>query len=267
MLSHEIQMLLDSDKPTTHRLSYTFGVEIECGVERGEIGRAASSTGMQYQYEGYNHNDNRDHFKFVRDASLRLDNAIECVSPVLKGKKGKDLLKLTCDTLNNAGAKVNKTCGLHVHIGADKLTQTQYCNVFINYMHLEPVIDCFMARSRRCDNNGYCMSLKRHSFDLASLRVPACENDKRQMLIQILHNSRYYKVNPLAYERHHTIEFRQHQGTTDYTKIINWVNFCAKLVEYSKNNNIDRDITTIDEIPFLNDAEKSYFKQRIIELN
>ena len=72
---------------------------------------------------------------------------------------------------------------------------------------------------------------------------------------------RYFKVNAVAYDRHRTIEFRQHQGTTDYEKISKWVMFLAKLVEYSFKNECPT-CTTIEEIPFLNDEEKAYFTAR-----
>ena len=73
---------------------------------------------------------------------------------------------------------------------------------------------------------------------------------------------RYHKVNAESYERHKTVEFRQHQGSTDFDKIKNWVSFCIKLVEWSKNNRLEESVSTIDEIPFLNNTEKRFFKKR-----
>jgi hypothetical protein len=60
---------------------------------------------------------------------------------------------------------------------------------------------------------------------------------------------------------HKTIEFRQHSGTTDYNKILNWINFLRKLIVYSFDKNIDR-CDAIEEIPFLTQEEKSYFMSR-----
>lgn len=70
----------------------------------------------------------------------------------------------------------------------------------------------------------------------------------------------------MSYSRHKTIEFRQHQGTTDYKKILNWVMFCGKLVEWSKKNRLTANVTSVDELPFLTAAEKKFFKARIAEL-
>lgn len=253
---YEISIIMDSvdDATNATRASFTFGVEMECFVGRGAIRTAAERTGMAYEYEGYNHRDGHSYFKFVSDSSVRgMDDPIECVSPVLKGTSGKQALKGACKTLNTAGAQVNRSCGLHVHIGAAKLTGKQFANVFVNYGMLEAVIDTFMAPSRR--DNGYAKSVMNVLPYIAN--CTSVEQVKNAM-----HRDRYYKVNAMAYERHKTIEFRQHQGTTDYEKIINWVSFCGKLVNWSKKNRLTAPITSIDEIPFLNASEKSFFKAR-----
>ena len=77
-----------------------------------------------------------------------------------------------------------------------------------------------------------------------------------------MNGNRYFKVNACSYSRHRTIEFRQHQGSTDFEKISNWVNFCAKLVAWSKKNVLSSEASSIDEIPFLTAKEKSFFKSR-----
>lgn len=257
--AYEISLMLTSEATaTTSRASFTFGVEIECNVSHGAIREAAAVTGMSYQYEGYNHQDGHSYFKFTTDRSVRGDNAIECVSPVMQGATGKSTLKNAVDTLNRAGASVNRSCGLHVHIGASNLTGQQYANVFNNYHYLESLIDSFMAPSRRRDVNEYCRSLKDHSAltRCASIGDVQCT----------LNNDRYHKLNPMSYDRHKTIEFRQHQGTTDYKKILNWAMFCGKLVEWSKKNRLTDYMTDIDNLPFLTSTEKKFFKSRIERL-
>lgn len=257
---YEIDLLLEGVECAT-RGRFTFGVEIECFVNRGAIRTAAEHTGMAYEYEGYNHRDGHDYFKFVTDTSVRgMTDPIECVSPVLTGVNGKNALKNAVKTLNTAGASVNQTCGLHVHIGASKLTAKQYCNVFVNYAYLEAVIDTFMARSRRADNAGYAHTLQDHIFYLE--RAVTVENVQRALC-----NDRYHKVNAESYCRHKTIEFRQHAGTTNYEKIINWVSFCGKLVIWSKKNRLTAPVASIDDIPFLTAEEKSFFKARASQLS
>ncbi len=256
---YEIGLMLASEPTATMpRTAFTFGVEIECNVARGAVREAAEVTGMSYEYEGYNHRDGHSYFKFTSDGSVRGENPIECVSPVMQGAKGKSTLKCAIDTLNRAGASVNRSCGLHVHIGAASLTGQQFANVFNNYFYLETLIDSFMAPSRRRDVNGYCCSLKDHS---ALTRCASISDVKCT-----LNNDRYHKLNPMSYDRHKTIEFRQHQGSTDYKKILNWVMFCGKLVEWSKKNRLTADVTSVDDLKFLTATEKKFFKARIAEL-
>lgn len=254
---YEIAIVL-SDVETPTRGRFTFGVEMECFVAPGSIRTAAAETGMAYQYERYNHNDGHAHFKFTTDASVRgYADPVECVSPVLNGSQGQKALKNACKTLNMAGARVNHTCGLHVHIGAANLNEQQYANVFYNYAMLEHLIDSFMASSRR--DNRYAHTLRDHVNELRYCTT-------REAVQRYLNYDRYHKVNPQSYRAHKTIEFRQHQGTTNYQKIMNWVMFCGKLVLWSKKNRLQAAPASIDDIPFLTAKEKSFFKARVNEM-
>ena len=257
LMRHEISIIL-KDCPTAVRTICTFGVEIECFIARANVASTFNSNNVNYQYESYNHTDNKKYYKFVTDGSVQgYDDAIECVSPVLKGATGMKSLKACCKSLNEGNAKVNKTCGLHIHVGGIK-TEKQYVNVFKNYKMLESLIDTFMAESRRADNAYYCQSIKRFNYT-------NCES------IRDVHNvmgtKRYFKVNHWAYSRHQTIEFRQHQGTTDFEKISNWANFCMKLVAWSLNNVLTDEVRDINDVPFLNANEKAFFKGRIEHFN
>lgn len=232
----------------------TFGVEIECyNVIRQQLIENATASGLRVRSEGYNHEDNSHYYKIVSDGSLTGNDTQEVVSPVLKGKRGLNSLKSLCDSLASVGAKVNRSCGLHVHIGAAAMSDEHYCRLVRNYQMLEMAIDSFMPESRRGNNNGYCKSL-------ANLSLNHC-NTKRDMFEVTA--DRYYKVNMApAYHRHGTIEFRQHSGTTDYEKISHWVMFLAKLVEYSYKNELTGHVTIIEDIPFLTKQEKMYFTDR-----
>jgi hypothetical protein len=257
---HEVELILSQmPKATAERVTFTFGVEIECLVPRIDVETIATRNNLPFRYEGYNHVDNNTYFKFVSDASIQGANPIACVSPILKGKNGFKSLENCCNSLNEANAQVNKSCGLHVHIGASKMTGEHYANVFYNYAMLENAIDSFMARSRRANNSQWCRTLQDH---LQCLEL--CKNASD--VLQAMNNCRYHKVNAVSYVRHKTIEFRQHQGSTDFTKIKNWVNFCAKLVAWSKKNRIEAPILTIEEIPFLTATEKKFFINRRNEL-
>ena len=235
----------------------TFGIEIECyNFTRNSLIVAASANGLSVRSEGYNHTDNDRYFKIVSDGSLIGENSQEVVSPILNGNNGLNSLKTLCDALASVNARVNRSCGLHVHIGAASMSDEHYCRLVRNYQAIEKAIDTFMAVSRRANNSRWCYSLQGIDFSHCTT--------KRQIAGAM--GDRYFKVNAVAYDRHRTIEFRQHQGSTDYTKIAAWVKFLAKLVEYSYKNDCPT-CTTIEEIPFLNDEEKAYFISRRDALN
>lgn len=241
---------------------FTFGVELETvGLSKYAAINEARANGLVLEHQGYNHVDSRSIYKLVSDSSIHGSNPIECVSPILESENGGfSSLETMCRILNNNGANVNRSCGTHVHIGCDGMTDEWYCNVFVNYMFLESIIDTFMARSRRGNECNWCRSLKRNK---ASLLAANNKND----VWYACGGTRYTKVNSEAWGRHNTIEFRQHQGTTDYEKISMWTKFCGKLVGWSKDHRLTEDVTSIEAVEFLTAEEKAFFTRRASYLN
>lgn len=231
----------------------TFGIEIECyNFTRESLIEVGGAKNLNIVSRGYTH-EHTDYFKIVSDGSLTGENSNEVVTPVLKGKSGLSSLEALCKSLEEVGAMVNRSCGLHVHIGAASISDAHYIRVARNYQKLETAIDSFMPESRRGDNNTYCGST-------LNINLSGCKT--KADVANAFHNDRYYKFNAMAYSAHRTIEFRQHSGTTSYEKISRWVMFLAKLIEYSYNNELTGYICEINDIPFLTDEEKTYFINR-----
>lgn len=214
-------------------MNRTFGVEIECiGITAAVACEAIRALGLPCEVEGYNHNT-RNHWKIVTDGSVR-DNrgnpGIEVVSPILRGEGGMLALKRVADALNTAGATANKTCGLHVHVGASDLNIDEIKMIVKRYAEHENEIDAFMPVSRRRDNNNYLKGMG-YWMNTYATALAGCTNTAA-----VLNRSwdRYFKVNLAAYVRQNTIEFRQHSGTVSSTKIENWVLFVLNFVEVSR---------------------------------
>lgn len=215
-------------------MNRTFGVEIECiGISQTAAHAAITAAGFACEIEGYNHNT-RTHWKIVTDGSVR-DNrgnpGIEVVSPVLRGVDGLNQLRTVAAALSAAGATANKTCGLHVHVGAADLTINEIKMIVKRYESFENVIDSYMPVSRRANNNTYLKSMADWTRAYGT-QLAACGT-----VSDILSRSwdRYYKVNLAAYVRQNTIEFRQHSGTVSPEKIGNWVLFVLNFVEVSRS--------------------------------
>lgn len=235
-----------------------FGIEIEAyNCTRERLARELTAAGINVQVEGYNHTDHTDHWKLVTDSSLSGNNTFELVSPILHGEQGLEELEKVCWVLDLCNAKVNDTCGLHVHMDAAEFDLTTWKNLILTYKRLEGVIDNFMPHSRR--NNRYCKALSaitensiKHARNIGDLRAA------------FFHN-RYHKVNLEAYARHRTVEFRQHGGSTNFTKMSAWIHFLAKMITFAKQGQVQAG-TTLQNIPFLTESEKLYLKIRTKKL-
>jgi len=230
-----------------------FGVEIEAyGVDKRALQLALDREGVEIKIENYNHTT-RNHWKIVYDSSLEGDLSFELVSPPLKGEKGLKEVEKVCEILEDLNAKINKTCGLHIHFEAKNFTMQTWRNLALNYKKLESEIDSFMPRSRRTGNR-YCQSLRQISD--RKIKQAQTVND-----LQRAFTTRYRKVNINSYARHKTIEFRQHSGTVEYAKISNWILFLDGLVHYSENHQIARaDFNEIEK--FTTPATFSYLTNR-----
>ncbi|WP_149242568.1 amidoligase family protein [Dyadobacter sp. 32] len=223
------------ERVQTKQLSFVpfnrkFGIEIEAyGIDKRELARLITSNGVECLVEGYNHTT-RSHWKIVTDGSLRGDNAFEIVSPILKGLEGLRQLEVVSAALTTLRAKINRTCGLHIHFDASGFEAEQIKNLLKNYANYENLIDSFMPESRRKNNNTYCKSITGIVGQLSG-----ASTIQEMASIQ---NSRYYKVNLQSYLRHKSIEFRQHGGTVELEKIKSWILFLHNLVEFSKTKTV-----------------------------
>jgi biotin operon repressor len=205
-----------------------FGVEIEFkGLDRTDAERALRNAGINVQIEGYNH-DTRSHWKIVSDGSV--SDGWELVSPPLSGNAGLEEVRTAANAMVAAGAYVDRECGLHVHVDANDLSAATIVNLTKRYATHENEINklipsfrhsCSWAKSMEPVSTMVSDYLR--SFPNATTRQ-VCERQP----------GRYYKLNLEAYLRHGTVEFRQHSGTCDGTKIANWVVFCVTFVEDSK---------------------------------
>jgi len=244
---------------STNIFNRKFGVEFEAyNVSKTILKNALNSANIRCEIEGYNHNTSR-HWKIVNDSSLNGNNAFELVSPILIGETGINELKTVCRVLNECGAKVNKSCGTHVHFDAADFNIDIWKKIYINYFRLENTIDGFMPRSRR--ENTYCKGLRNITNFESKINGASSLNG----IASIFGSSRYFKINPVSYSRHNTCEFRQHSGTVEFEKIGNWIKFLNNLVEYSKVNLItDKTLNGLQN--FNNNELVNYLKTRTLKL-
>ncbi len=202
-----------------------FGIEMEiAGISQTQALNALREAGLAAKIENYNH-DTRPNWKIVTDASVR--DGFEVVSPILNGETGLREAETAANALEAAGAKINRSCGLHVHFDAANLSARAIQTIATRYARHEREIDAFMPKSRRGNANTYCKSTKQ-IFESATFQNAS--SIEEMIGIQ---QSRYFKVNLQSFRRHRTIEFRQHAGTVSAEKIGNWVRFLNGFIEES----------------------------------
>lgn len=217
----------------------TFGVEIEfivpgahSEIAAQEVVKAAlDAAGIPAQLEGYNHST-REHWKIVHDGSVgtHRTHGGELVSPILKGAEGLETLRKVVRVLAAVGVTADRTCGLHVHVGARDLKPAEIMSVVQRYAKHESTMDAHMPESRRRSNCTLVRSLDSRLPDETSLSTvqPVSTVDA---LVRFFRWERYLKVNVQSYARQGTIEFRHHSGSVNASKIVNWVLFCTNFVD------------------------------------
>ena len=251
------QVIEDAIEGFNFTFNRNFGVEIEAfNIDSTTLKNKLNAAGIQTEFEGYTHRT-MTHWKVVTDASLRGNNTFELVSPILNGQDGIEQLKKVCKVLKSLNAKINKSCGLHIHFDARDLELSAWKKLHKNYANLEPEIDTFMPVSRRGNNAYYCKSIRVENFE----RKIENASNLKDLGKAIGNNSRFLKLNTQAYWRHQTVEFRQHAGSIEFEKISNWILFLARMVEFSKERTI-RNTTFEGMNEFLSEDLMTYFKTR-----
>ncbi len=204
-----------------------FGIEVEfVGACPRQVARVINEVeGVECSFAGYTHLTT-SYWKVVSDASLNSVRgyAGELVSPILQGTEGVTELFKVLEALNSVeGVTVNRSCGLHVHLDCREMNVNEIKTVFSRYEQYEEQIDLCMPRSRR-GNPRWCAgtSMVKNSIKRATTKPNAARAA-----------GRYYKVNLTNIHTRGSMEFRQHSGTTEFKKIVNWLSFLMQFVESS----------------------------------
>ena len=217
--------------------SHQFGVEVEClysGLSLDDAMRRLAqdlvAAGIEARTASYGH-DTRPHWKVTTDGSVSARglegfHGLELVSPIERALAPVE----TALRVLAPNARVNSSCGLHVHVDASAWKPAHWTRMFLLYGSFEPALDAIMPASRRGTANRFCRTLVRSSAWGAELS--ACRNvaDIRQLYAE---DGRYLKVNPWALDRHGTCEFRHHGPSTNALKVSSWVRLIDLLVAWA----------------------------------
>ena len=210
-------------------MKYTFGVELE-----------TCRSSSVYPNDMIN-------WKAVYDGST---SGLEYVSGVLQGNKGLKTIQAMCTHLNDYDARVDKTCGVHIHIG-DAIFNRRFSIMVLKLcLAIEDDIYKMLPQSRQI--NSYCKRLPKEQIERMNFHnykdtlgkiIQNCiisrqYNKKKNHPGGHYNSERYYWVNITNYSTTtgtNTIEFRPHSGSLDYRKIYNWLLVCMSIVKFAEN--------------------------------
>jgi hypothetical protein len=213
--------------PTTSSL--TFGIEIECiGLTESRAARALTDAGFSCRAEGYTHTV-MSTWKVVHDGSLSSRNgSCEVVSPILRGNDGLNEVRSVMKVLRDAGASINVSCGMHIHIGVDNaLTPLQQANVISAHQHWQPAFDSLLTLRRTTETRWASRRSRRGAQEIA---------DAWTTPNRIGTGSRYHSLNIAAFSRYGTFEMRSHHGSLNGTNATAWIALHLAFIECVKDD-------------------------------
>ena len=216
-----------------------FGIEIEMRSITREMAAKIIAEYFGTTVTGSTAKDNEGRlWKLVRDGSINDENGgAELVSPILQYKDIETLQKLI-RLLRKNGAKVDKSCGIHIHIDAKDFTPKTIRNL-INIIYSKEEMLYKALKVDKLREEKYCQktdekflkklneekpeSLEKLSEIWYDTQAPYSDRNAKY------NKSRYHDVNLHATFTKGTIEFRLFNGTLHAGEIKSYIQFCLAL--------------------------------------
>lgn len=110
-------------------------------------------------------------------------------------------LEKLCDFLHRQGARVNTSCGMHIHLDFRNKNDIPW-----------EVVKRFEA----------CLEVLKAMVPSSRLESSYCQGDTST-------GGRRAKINSESFYKYKTIEIRLHSGTANYRKIANWIRLCHSI--------------------------------------
>lgn len=231
--------------------SQRFGIEIEMtGITRTKAAQiiagifGGDTAHVGGNYDTYTARDQQGRqWKVMSDASIRCESgrgtdggraySVEVVSPICTYDDIEKIQQIV-RVLKAAGAKVNNSCGIHIHVDASTHTVDTLKNI-VNIMAakedlLYKALDVSVARQN------YCKRADLRFLDDINFRPPRNMDELEQMWYngygsRYVHydDSRYHALNLHSVFSKGTIEFRLFNSTLHAGKVKSYIQLCLAI--------------------------------------
>lgn len=185
----------------------------------------------------------------------------ETQTPRLRGKKGEELVYRMGAALKDIGARVNRTCGMHIHLDGEGIvmpSRREYpvalLQLWKTHLIFEDVMLSFLPFARR--RNDFCRPM-RDAFSMNDIET--CDSlldieklwykertygDIHEAKRHHYHSSRYFGVNFHSLLSRGHLEIRYHSGTTNPRKVLEWANLHALIMDAAAKKILTYDFLT-----------------------
>ena len=231
--------------------SQNFGIEIEMtGLTRsaaariiaGHFGTQATHVGGVYDAYTVRDEQNRQ-WKVVRDASIRCRNgnnraasrdySVEFVSPICKYEDIPVVQELV-RKLRTGGARVNDSCGIHVHVDASAHTPQTLRNI-VNIMAAKEDL-LYKTLQVKVNREHYCQKADTRFLEDLNHKRPKTMDDVEELWYNgrggrydHYDNSRYHALNLHSVFSKGTIEFRLFNSTLHAGEVKSYIQLCLAI--------------------------------------
>lgn len=238
-----------------------FGIEIEMtGLTRSRAAEVISEYfGTSRNYEGtyydasYALDTEGRKWKVMSDASINCQRkdgrrkvfadgtySVELVSPICQYKDIETVQELV-RKLREAGAFVNTSCGIHIHINAAPFDAPHLRNL-VNIMAAKEDMIYKALKVARGREQSYCRKIDPDFLERLNRQKPTTRDQLKRLWYNggdgshvHYHDSRYHCLNLHSVFQKGTVEFRAFNGELHAGKIKAYIQFCLAITAQALN--------------------------------
>lgn len=256
---------------------FRFGIELEVDeMSRRDLAECVTDVvGGEYEADDYDDDHNvtdrrRREWQCKYDGSVGSHGA-ELASPPMTLEDLPDFLRIV-ERVRWAGAVVNSSCGLHIHVDAADFDARRIINlVNLVYAQESRLYAALRVEDSRADE--YAQPLDDHLADVirrSALRAvadaahsPFSPNAVLRNIVGHANYSRYYGLNFCALRHHGTIEFRYFNATLDPAEITAYVHLVLALMAFAYDK---RTVAVKTQKPLVDDCARFDMRCLLVRL-